>query len=92
MKPAICLFIALLSGCAATPPQTASSSNVGDVIELPEVATHSGPKRFGFECGVLLRDDFTRFHDGECQRQLAGRTVVSQQPRELTVRDLTQTQ
>ncbi len=90
MKPVLCLLPALLAGCAATPPQAPAISATGKVIELPEIGTESGPRRFGFDCGVLLRDDFTRFHDGECERQLAGRTVNTPQPRELTVRDLSE--
>ena len=89
MKPALCLFIVMTAGCASHPSQMAQSHSAGDVIELPEARTQTGSRRSGFECGVLLRDDFTLFHEGECERQRAGRSEDRPQPRELTVRELT---
>lgn len=89
MKHLVCLALILLAGCAHRPSETGARLNaVGDVIELPAHKPQLGARRFGFDCGVLLRDDFTRFHEGECQRQISGEQAFDA-PRELAVHDIT---
>lgn len=89
MKALACLIPLVLLGCASTAQRDGARFNaLGDVIELPASQPALGPRRFGFDCGVLLRDDFTRFHEGECQRQLSG-VRQARQTRELAVHDVT---
>lgn len=88
MKVLTCLATLALSACASHAPTGQARLNAaGDVIELPASPPAQTARRFGFECGVLLRDDFTRFHEGECQRQIGARQAEDQ-PRELAVHEI----
>lgn len=89
MKYLACLAVLSLAACASSPSAPGVRLNAaGDVIELPAQKPELGARRFGFDCGVLLRDDFTRFHEGECQRQISGEQEPDM-PRELAVHEVT---